>query len=180
MRITVSGLPGSGTTSLSRYLADRHGFTMISAGEVFRQLAVEHTMELAAFGRLAEEDPAFDRMIDARQKEIAAERDNIIIEGRLSGWMIDDADLKVWLYAPIGCRIKRIAFRDQVPDEKSAEQLTLERERCEAGRYRSYYAIDIGDLSIYHLTLNSAHWRVEGLGAIVDTAIAHLRPPEKN
>ena len=34
MRITVSGLPGSGTTSLSRYLAERHGFTMISAGEV--------------------------------------------------------------------------------------------------------------------------------------------------
>ena len=32
MRITVSGLPGSGTTSLSRYLAERHGFTMISAG----------------------------------------------------------------------------------------------------------------------------------------------------
>lgn len=56
MRITVSGLPGSGTTSLSRYLAQRHGFEMISAGEVFRQLAREHHMELAEFGRLAEED----------------------------------------------------------------------------------------------------------------------------
>ena len=42
MRITVSGLPGSGTTSLSRYLSEHHGFTMISAGEVFRQLAKEH------------------------------------------------------------------------------------------------------------------------------------------
>jgi len=178
MRITVSGLPGSGTTSLSRYLAERHGFTMISAGEVFRQLAMEHNMELAAFGRLAEEDPAFDRMIDARQKEIAAGRDNIIVEGRLSGWMIENADLKLWLYAPISCRIKRIASRDQVSDEKTAEQLTLERERCEAGRYRSYYSIDIGDLSIYHMILNSAHWHVEGLGAVVDTAITHLRPAE--
>jgi cytidylate kinase len=174
MRVTVSGLPGSGTTSLSRYLAERHGFTMISAGEVFRQLAREHNMELAAFGRLAEED----RMIDARQKEIAKERDNIIVEGRLSGWMVDDADFKIWLYAPIGCRIKRIAFRDQVTDEKTAEQLTLERERCEAGRYRSYYSIDISNLSIYHLILNSEHWSVEGLGAIVDTAITQLRPTE--
>ena len=51
MRITVSGLPGSGTTSLSRYLAERQGFSMISAGEVFRQLAKEHNMELAEFGR---------------------------------------------------------------------------------------------------------------------------------
>jgi cytidylate kinase len=177
MRITVSGLPGSGTTSLSRYLAENHGFTMISAGEVFRQLAQEHNMELAEFGRLAEADPAFDKMIDARQKEIAKVRDNIIVEGRLSGWMVDDADLKIWLYAPIGCRIKRIAFRDQVADEKTAEHLTLEREKCEAGRYLSYYSININDLSIYHLILSSEHWSVEGLGAIVDTAIAQLRPP---
>jgi len=178
MRITVSGLPGSGTTSLSRYLAERHGFTMISAGEVFRQLAKEHGMELAAFGRLAEEDPTFDRMIDARQKEIALEHDNIIIEGRLSGWMVEDADLKIWLFAPIGCRIRRIAFRDQVIDEKAAEELTLEREKCEAGRYQSYYSIDIGNLSIYHLVLNSGYWNVEGLGAIVDTALTQFIRPK--
>lgn len=174
MRITVSGLPGSGTTSLSRYLAERHGFTMISAGEVFRQLAKEHNMELARFGDLARNDPSYDKMIDARQKEIALERDNIIVEGRLSGWMVDNADLKIWLYAPIGCRIKRIVFRDQVPDEETAMNLTLEREQCEADRYRSYYDISISDLSIYHIILNSSHWDVEGIGAIIDTAIARI------
>jgi cytidylate kinase len=177
MRITVSGLPGSGTTSLSRYLAERTGYTMISAGEVFRQLAEEHAMDLATFGRLAREDPAYDRMIDARQKKIAEERDNIIVEGRLSGWMVEGADLKIWLYAPIGCRIKRIAFRDQVADEETAKGLTLEREQCEAVRYQAYYSIDIGDLSIYHLILNSEHWSVDGLGAIVDTALAQLKLP---
>lgn len=177
MRITISGLPGSGTTSLSRYLAEQHGIPMISAGEVFRQLAEEHGMELAEFGRLAEQDPSFDKLIDIRQKEIAGERDNIIVEGRLSGWMIKEADLRIWLFAPIGCRIKRIVFRDHVTDEATAERVTLERERCEAGRYRSYYDIDIADLSIYHLILNSGHWDVESLGAIVDTSIARLTPP---
>ena len=175
MRITVSGLPGSGTTSLSRYLAEKHGFTMISAGEVFRQLAKEHKMELAEFGRLAESDPTYDKMIDARQKEIAEKSDNIVVEGRLSGWMVPQADLKIWLYAPIGCRIKRIATRDQVVDEATAGALTLEREACEAGRYRSYYNIDISDLLIYHIVLDSEHWGIDGLGAIVDTAISQLR-----
>jgi len=175
MRITVSGLPGSGTTSLSRYLSERHGFSLISAGEVFRQLAKEHKMELADFGRLAEEDSSFDKMIDARQKEIAGQQDNIIVEGRLSGWMVENADLKIWVHAPIGCRVKRIVFRDHVADEKAAGNLTLEREQCEASRYRSYYSIDINDLSIYHLTLNSAHWGVEALGAIVDTAIDQVK-----
>ena len=175
MRITVSGLPGSGTTSLSRYLAEHHGFDMISAGEVFRQLAREHNMELAEFGRLAEEDPSYDKMIDARQKEIAQTQNNIIVEGRLSGWMVPQADLKIWLHAPIGCRIKRIASRDQVGDENTAEKLTLEREACEAGRYRSYYNIEINDLLIYHLVLDSERWDIEGLGTIVDTAIGQLK-----
>jgi len=178
MRITVSGLPGSGTTSLSRYLAERHNFTMISAGEVFRQCAREHNMELAEFGRLAEQDPAFDKMIDARQKEIAEERDNIIVEGRLSGWMVEKADLKIWLFAPIDCRLERIVFRDQIRDLETAKKITLEREHCEAVRYRQYYDIEIADLSIYHLILNSQHWGVNDLGAIVDTAIARLHAPE--
>ena len=179
MRITVSGLPGSGTTSLSRYLAERHGFEMISAGEVFRQLAKEHNLDLAEFGRLAERDPSFDKLIDLRQKEIAEQRDNIVVEGRLSGWMVREADLKIWLFAPIGCRIKRIVTRDHVADEATAGQVTLERERCEAGRYKSYYDIDINDLSIYQIILNSEHWSVEGLGAIVDSAIAQMNPPQK-
>jgi cytidylate kinase len=151
---------------------------MISAGEVFRQLAKEHNMELAAFGRLAEEDPSYDKMIDARQKEIAQTQNNIIVEGRLSGWMVPQADLKIWLHAPIGCRIKRIATRDAVTDERTAEALTLEREACEAGRYRSYYDIDINDLQIYHRVLDSERWNIEGLGEIVDTAISHLKKNE--
>jgi len=176
MRITVSGLPGSGTTSLSRYLSEHHGFSMISAGEVFRQLAREHAMGLAEFGRFAQENPEFDKMIDARQKEIAAGRDDIIVEGRLSGWMVTDADIRIWLFAPIGSRIKRIVFRDQIADDKTAERITIEREECEAARYQNYYNIDINDLSIYHIILNSGHWGVEGLGSIIDTAIMQLDP----
>ena len=179
MRITVSGLPGSGTTSLSRYLAQTHNFTMISAGEVFRECAREHNLELAEFGRLAEQDPTFDKMIDLRQKEIAEAQDNIIVEGRLSGWMVQKADLKVWLFAPINCRINRIVNRDQIADDETTKKITLERERCEAGRYSAYYNININDLSIYHIILNSEHWCVEDLGAIVETAIGRLTSHDK-
>jgi cytidylate kinase len=175
MRITVSGLPGSGTTSLSRYLQERLRFEMISAGEVFRALAEEHNLDLAGFGKLAESDPAFDRMIDERQAEIARSRDNIIVEGRLSAWMVPEADLKIWLTAPITCRVKRIVFRDHVADEETAQRITIEREACEALRYRSYYNIDINDLTPYHLVLNSERWGVADIGQIVETAIYVLK-----
>jgi len=174
MRITVSGLPGSGTTSLAKYLVAMHGYTLISAGEVFRTLAAEHEMDLAAFGALAEEDDSVDRLIDTRQKEIGEARDNIIIEGRLAGHMIDNADIRVWITASVECRSIRISDREDL-DAETAADLTIEREDCEAGRYRKYYGIDIGVLSIYDLVINSEVWGIEEIGAIVDAAIAGIR-----
>jgi cytidylate kinase len=67
-----------------------------------------------------------------------------------------------------------------VPDEKTAEELTLEREQSEVGLYQFYHSIDIDDLLIYRSIFNSAHLRVEGLGAIVDTTITHLMLLEKS
>lgn len=173
MRITVSGPPGSGTTSLAKYLVKNHQYSLISAGEVFRGLAAERNMELAEFGRLAEEDESVDRMIDARQKEIGEARDDIIIEGRLAGHMIDTADIRIWVAASVECRSVRISDREEI-DPQTAVELTIEREDCEAGRYRKYYNIDINDLTVYDLVINSEVWGIEELGAIVDAAIAGL------
>ncbi len=172
-RITVSGLPGSGTTSLAGYLAGKHGLRQISAGEVFRHLAEERGMDLPAFGALAETDPSIDKLIDARQKEIGEQQDRIVIEGRLSGWMIDNADLRIWLTAPLDCRAERISGRDMMEREEAIDA-TKERQASESRRYLEYYRIDISDLSQYHLVLSSEKWNVEELGAIVDTAIQYL------
>ncbi|MFW5638404.1 MAG: (d)CMP kinase [Methanoculleus sp.] len=174
MRITVSGPPGSGTTSLARYIAEKYDLEFISAGEVFRRLAQEHGMDLAEFGRLAESDPSVDRMIDTRQKEIGEASEGIVVEGRLSGRMIENADLRIWLAASFECRAKRIAGRDGM-DEAGALAYTRGRQHSEATRYRTYYDIDIGDLSPYDLVLSSETFGVDALGAIVDVAIAYLQ-----
>jgi cytidylate kinase len=171
MRVTVSGLPGSGTTSLAQNLAKTSQYDLISAGEIFRQMAAEHHMDLAEFGRLAQKDPCFDRMIDERQKEIALAHKDIIVEGRLSAWFVPEADLRIWLFAPIDTRVHRIQARDIPGDVETAATLTREREACEALRYRTYYNIDIDDLSPYHLVLNSGLWGVEELGSIVRCAM---------
>ena len=171
MRITVSGLPGSGTTSLAKHLSEIHGIEIISAGEVFRRMAAEHGMDIAEFGKLAEKDPSFDRLIDQRQKEIALAHEDIIIEGRLSAWFVPDADLKVWLFAPIECRVSRIQSRDTITDLDTAKELTRDREACEALRYQTYYHIDIADLTPYQLVLNSGLLGVEELGEIVGCAL---------
>ena len=49
MLITISGLPGSGTTTVSRLVASALHLDRVPGGEVFRQLAAESGMSLAEF-----------------------------------------------------------------------------------------------------------------------------------
>ncbi|MHC1563997.1 MAG: cytidylate kinase family protein, partial [Candidatus Hecatellaceae archaeon] len=55
---------------------------------------------------------------------------------------------------PDEVRFKRIAQRDGLSLEE-ARRLTLEREKAERERYRRYYGIDLGDLSVYDIILNT-------------------------
>ena len=89
--------------------------------------------------------------------------------------MVPSADLKIWLTAPVACRVKRIQFRDVVEDEETALRTTMEREESEASRYLMYYDIDIADITPYHIVLNSERFGIEELGAIVDTAISYVK-----
>lgn len=171
MRVTISGAPGSGTTSLGKSLAEKYHLRYLSAGEVFRALAREHSMDLAAFGKLAEENPEIDLKIDARQKEIGESSDNIILEGRLAGWMVENADLKLLLYASPDCRSERIAERENLTPEE-AYTATVDRETCEAARYMEYYEIDITDLSPYDLVINTETFNQEEVIALAESVMA--------
>jgi cytidylate kinase len=173
MRVTVSGLPGSGTTTLAEALSSRFDLEHVSSGDVFRAMARERGVSLAEFGRIAEEDPAIDREIDERQREIAREKDNVVMEGRLSGWMVEDADLRVWLAAPLDVRAERVAEREEQTVEEARDEIE-EREQSEAKRYREIHGIDIEDLSVYDLVIDTSHWDEEGVAAVATTAVGNL------
>lgn len=169
MLLTISGLPGSGTTTVSRIISERHDLGMVSAGEVFRSLAKEYGMDLAEFGALAESDDSIDLKIDERQKEIAATQDNIVLEGRLAGHMAEKG-LKIWIKAPVDERVRRIIARESGSfDDKLKE--TIVREASEATRYSSIYDIDISDLSAYDLVIDSSIWDQFQVANIITTAI---------
>lgn len=172
MLITVSGLPGSGTTTVSNLLARHYGMEMISAGEVFRTLAKERGVTLAEFGELAENDDSIDLQIDQRQQEIAATRDNIILEGRLAGHMAPHA-LKVWIKAPVEVRVQRIVGRESTSFDQAMKE-TLEREASEALRYREIHGIDISDLSAYDLVIDSSRWDQFQIAHILSSCIDSL------
>ncbi|PNX46571.1 MAG: cytidylate kinase, partial [Thermoplasmata archaeon M11B2D] len=52
--ITISGLPGTGKTTIARLLEKHLGLRYVYSGEIFRKLAKKHRMSLEEFGRYCE------------------------------------------------------------------------------------------------------------------------------
>lgn len=173
MIVTVSGLAGSGTSTAAEALAEELDVDLLSAGEVFRKEAERHGMSLEEFGEHASDNPEIDRRIDERQAEIAEQHDSLVVEGRLAGWMVD-AEMKVWLKAPLDVRAERVASREkQSVDE--AEAAIESREECERERYEKYYDLDVSDLSIYHLVVDTSVWDPEGVTSILLSGVNSIR-----
>ncbi len=178
MRITISGPPGSGTTTVARKVAEILGYPMISAGEVFRRLAWEKGMNLEEFGKYAENNPEIDNLVDRRQREEALKRENAVVEGRLSGWMVP-AELKVWIYCDREIRVQRIARREGKSIEEVRKK-TVEREEVEKRRYMKIYGLDIEDRSMYHLMINSAKFNADEIAGIIVRAVEMIADERKN
>lgn len=156
MLITLSGLPGSGTSTVARDVASRLGLDHVDGGTVFRSLASERGMTLAAFAELAEGDDAIDRALDDRLVARAREGD-VVLESRLAGWLATRSRLRavrVWVACDERERARRVGGRDG-HDVDEALAANRRREASERTRYLSYYDIDLGDLSAYDLVLDS-------------------------
>lgn len=164
MLITISGVPGSGKTTVARLLAARLGLPHIYAGDLYRKAAVERGISLEQFNVLSEQDHSIDRQLDARMAEYARQGD-VILEGRLAGFIAVQEGveaLKVWLTASDEVRATRVAQREG-KDGRTVLQLNRARQASDAKRYRDIYGFDLDDTSIYDLILDSDNQRPEAL-----------------
>jgi CMP/dCMP kinase len=164
--ITISGPHGTGKSTYARALAAALQLRYVSAGGLFRDLAKQQRLSLEALSRKAAEDPSIDHMLDEKTKA-EAEKGGVVIDAQLSAWMARClADVKMLLTAPDEVRFKRIADRDHVPIE-DARRETESRESIQRERYKKYYGINVNDLSIYDLKIDTSLNPIETTKKIV-------------
>jgi len=154
--IAVSGQAASGKTTIARALAEKLGLRFVSSGMLFRRLAEERGIPLLEFHKLAEQDPSIDKLVDGMAIE-EAKKGNVVIEGHLAAWILKDlADVKIYLKADLRVRAERLARRDGKSVEEAMEEIR-KREEMNRRRYLMIYGIDIADLSIFDLVIDTTY-----------------------
>ena len=139
-------------------------------------MAAERKLTLAEFGRYATDHPEVDAELDRRLAD-RARAGGVLIESRLAGWIARNEGLTavtVFIDCSPAERARRVADREGVSVEQALADNT-ERQQVERARYIALYDIDIEDLSVYDLVLDSGRLAPAELSAIVvDAALARF------
>lgn len=180
--VTVSGPPAAGTSSLCDTLSDLIDARVISGGDIFRNIANDRGLKPYELSEIAENDDSIDREIDERLKDIIDEKtkssddERVIIDSRLAGWHAKRrADLSIWLQAPLETRVERLESRDENQEE------LRRREESDAKRYEKYYNIDISDMSVYDIVVDTETFSEKDTAQITKQALhTQVEPNELN
>ena len=167
--IAISGHHGSGRSTHAIRLGEVFGLRYISSGTIFRDMAKERGISLEKMSKLTEDNPQIDRLIDERTKEESKTR-GVVVDATLAGWMVHKPNLRFFLTAPFEERIKRISLRENISIE-NARRETKVRSESEKERFIVYYGIDITDLSIYDLVLNTNLFSSDGTAHILKSLV---------
>jgi predicted cytidylate kinase len=176
MVITISGLPGSGKTTVARLVARELGLEHVYAGEIFRRQAQQRGIPLAEYLKMAETDESIDRDLDAQMLARAA-AGSAVLEGRLTAYIADKAGvpaLRVFLDASEDVRAERITGREGGATTERLREIQA-REASDRRRYRVLYGVDYHDRRRYDLVMETdRHTPDELARAIVGKARARF------
>ena len=174
--ITISGLPGSGKTTVARLVARELGLEHVYAGNIFRRQAEAHGLTLAEYLARAETDASIDRELD-RHMEERARRGDAVLEGRLAAFMAEKAGaeaLRVFLEASEDTRARRISDREGGAAAERLREIQA-REASDHRRYLDLYGVDYHDHARYDLVMEKDRRTPEEIAqAIVERAHARF------
>jgi len=159
MKITISGTPGSGKSTVAKKLAEKLGFRHFSAGDFQRDLAKEKGVSPLELSKMAEADPEIDKKTDSWAEAVGEADDNFVMDSRLAFNFIPDS-VKVFLDVSEDEAARRI-FHAMRPEEKEnttqgkTYESIKEREESEKKRYEQYYGIDYTNPDNYDLAIDT-------------------------
>lgn len=151
MIICIAGLSGCGKNTVGNLVAAKLGLRIVNP--TFKTIAAKQGMSLMEFHKKAEGEHSIDKAFDAALLQETSEG-NCVVTTWLSPWIVKNADLRVWLYAPSEVRAGRVAKRDSMSVHDALVHIN-ERDNGNRKRYLDVYGIDIFDHSSFDLLINT-------------------------
>ncbi|PIY60223.1 hypothetical protein COY95_02890 [Candidatus Woesearchaeota archaeon CG_4_10_14_0_8_um_filter_47_5] len=163
MKISISGMPGAGKSTVAKMLAANLGLRHYYMGGIRRTIAAGRGMTLEEFNTLGEKDFSTDKVVDEYQEKLGREEDNFIIEGRTSYFLIPDS-FKVFLEVDLREGAGRIFKELHESDARNEGSFASEKEMLaslrrrlasDRKRYMKYYNRDCFDHANFDLVVDT-------------------------
>lgn len=169
--LTISGKIATGTTTLAKNLRQILDWEYINAGEIQRRWDREHGINENERGASLRPDE-HEREMEAMAKKILTEKERIIYEAWLSGFVAREISGVLRVLVICGdeaIRIDRVANRDNVTIEQ-AKHFIKTREEENITKWMSIYGdYDFWDPKYYELVIDTySSGPMETLGKVLD------------
>ena len=174
LKVTISGPPGSGTSTLVSRIEISRGWKSLNGGDIFREEAKLRGISVERLSSEAKGDSEIDRKLDSLlKKRISSSDSPEIVESRLSGWWAHEMGLdclKVWVAVSNEERAKRIQKREG-GDFGDCLARSQSRQQDDKDRYLTLYGIDLDDLKPYNLVIDADEKDEEEVFSIVSSRL---------
>lgn len=168
--ICISGMAGTGKSTLAKKLAKKYGLQYFSGGDALRLLAKEKGYNVASNGwwetreglnfiRERKKDYAFDKLVDKKLLDYA-KQGNVLLDSWTMPWLVENG-FKIWLTASVQKQAERIAQRDKITVDEAVKALKEKESRTKA-IFKELYGFDLGeDFSPFNFILDTDNLNAE-------------------
>jgi predicted cytidylate kinase len=154
--IAISGEAGTGKSTISSCLIDLlPNWNYINTGQRFRDFCDSKGMSIQQVSHIPDE---VHREFDRLQTELLQTESNVIIEGRLAGWLAREIKdvFKVYCHAPLEIRAKRYMSRHSVNYEHAVADIDY-RDSNDRLKFEKIYSVeDYREHRFYNLILDTS------------------------
>jgi cytidylate kinase len=183
MVICISGMAGTGKSTLAKKLAQKYGFDYYSGGDALKVLASEEGYNASQPGwwespqglkflKQREGDAKFDRAVDQKLLEYT-EKGNVLLDSWTMPWLLKSG-FKIWLLASMEKRAARVAQRDQITVEQALKVLKEKEDRTK-GIFEKLYGFMLGeDFQPFNLVLDTESLNAEEVFQVLCNVIDNM------
>jgi len=184
--ICISGMAGTGKSTLSKKLAEKYNLQCYSGGDALKELAKAEGYDVSRQGWWESseglnflnervKDPKFDKEVDAKLLQYA-QQGNVLLDSWTMPWLLKEG-FKIWLMASIEKRAARVAERDKITVNEAFKVLE-EKEARTKTIYKKLYGFVLGeDFAPFDLVLDTDNLNAEEVFEVLCRVIGNVVLP---